>query len=74
MFENVFEKSKVKGLSLTYSYDLSFGTLKAIYADRSTKWSDNLDLDGGPFPIANTSRYTDYSSELELQLAGERVI
>ena len=71
--ENVFEKSKVKGLSLTYSYDLSFGTLKAIYADRSTKWSDNLDLDGGPFPIANTSRYTDYSSEtFELQLAGER--
>ena len=32
-----------------------------------------MDLDGGPFPIANTSRYTDYTSEtFELQLTGER--
>ena len=47
--------------------------LKAIIAKRETTWSDNLDLDGGPFPIANTSRYTSYESDtVELQLTGQR--
>ena len=58
---------------MTYSRDTNLGTVKAILARRDTEWSDNLDLDGGPFPIANTSRYTDYTSEtFELQLTGER--
>ena len=71
--ENTFETSKVEGTSLTYSRDLSFGTVKAIIAKRETTWSDNLDLDGGPFPIANTSRFTSYESDtVELQLTGQR--
>ena len=71
--EAVFEKSEVSGVALTYSRDTNLGTVKAILARRDTEWSDNLDLDGGPFPIANTSRYTDYTSEtFELQLTGER--
>ena len=71
--EAVFEKSEVSGIALTYSRDTNLGTVKAILARRDTEWSDNLDLDGGPFPIANTSRFTDYTSEtFELQLTGER--
>ena len=46
---------------------------KAIIAKRETTWSDNLDLDGGPFPIANTSRFTTYESDtVEIQLTGQR--
>ena len=71
--ENTFETSKVEGTSITYSRDLSFGTVKAIIAKRETTWSDNLDLDGGPFPIANTSRFTTYESDtVEIQLTGQR--
>ena len=69
--ENTFELSTVEGTSLTIAREMGLGTLKVIWAKRKTDWDDNLDLDGGPFPIANTSRFTNYSAEtLEVQLSG----
>jgi iron complex outermembrane receptor protein len=66
-----FELSTVEGTSLTIARETGLGTLKVIWAKRKTDWDDNLDLDGGPFPIANTSRFTNYSAEtLEVQLSG----
>ena len=68
---NTFELSTVEGTSLTIAREMDLGTLKVIWAKRKTDWDDNLDLDGGPFPIANTSRFTNYSAEtLEVQLSG----
>ena len=65
------ELSVVRGTSITYTRDTSLGIVKAIWANRTTDWSDRLDLDGGPFPIADTSRITNYDAEtLELQLSG----
>ena len=69
--ENTFELSTVEGTSLTIAREMGLGTLKVIWAKRKTDWDDNLDLDGGPFPVANTSRFTNYSAEtLEVQLSG----
>ena len=68
---NTFELSTVEGTSLTIAREMGLGTLKVIWAKRKTDWDDNLDLDGGPFPIATTSRFTNYSAEtLEVQLSG----
>ena len=65
------ELSDVSGTSMQYTRDLSFGTLKAIWSKRETDWYDRLDLDGGPFNIAETARDTDYEAEtFELQLVG----
>ncbi len=65
------EKSVVKGTSLTIASDIGLGTLKAIWSKRETRWFDRLDLDGGPFNIAETSRDTDYEADtFELQLSG----
>jgi len=65
------EKSEVKGTSLTIASDIGLGTLKAIWSKRETSWFDRLDLDGGPFNIAETSRDTDYEADtFELQLSG----
>ena len=65
------EKSEVKGTSLTIASDIGLGTLKAIWSKRETRWFDRLDLDGGPFNIAETSRDTDYEADtFELQLSG----
>ena len=65
------ELSVVKGTSLTVARDTAFGTLKAIWSQRETRWFDRLDLDGGPFNIAETSRDTDYEADtFELQLSG----
>jgi iron complex outermembrane receptor protein len=71
--EKTFENSEVSGVAATFTKDLSIGTLKAIIAQRKTDWSDNLDLDGSPFPVANTSRYTKYNADsMELQLVGSK--
>jgi len=71
--EMTFEKSEVSGVAATFSRDLNIGTLKAIVSQRITDWSDNLDLDGSPFPVANTSRFTKYQADsVELQLVGSR--
>ena len=65
------ELSVVKGTSLTIATDTGLGTLKAIWSTRETRWFDRLDLDGGPFNIAETSRDTDYEADtFELQLSG----
>ncbi len=65
------EKSVVKGTSLTIATDTGLGTLKAIWSKRETDWFDRLDLDGGPFNIAETSRDTEYEADtFELQLSG----
>ena len=56
---------------MTIARDMSLGTLKVIWSKRKTDWDDRLDLDGGPFPIADTERHTNYSAEtLEIQLSG----
>jgi len=66
-----YELSVVKGTSFTISRDISLGTLKVIWSKRKTDWDDRLDLDGGPFPIADTERHTNYEAEtLEIQLSG----
>lgn len=68
-----FENSEVSGVAVTFSRDLNIGTLKAIVSQRITDWADNLDLDGSPFPVANTSRFTKYQADsVELQLVGSR--
>ncbi len=65
------ELSVVEGTSLTVSRDTSLGTLKAIWSKRETSWYDHLDLDGGPFNIADTARDTEYEADtFELQLSG----
>jgi len=65
------ELSVVKGTSLTVARETGMGTLKAIWSKRETSWFDLLDLDGGPFNIAETSRDTDYEADtFELQLSG----
>lgn len=66
-----YELSVVRGTSLTIAHETSLGTLKVIAAKRTTDWDDKLDLDGGPFPIADTERHTEYESKtLEIQLSG----
>ena len=66
-----YELSVVEGTSLTIARDMSLGTLKVIWSKRKTAWDDRLDLDGGPFPIADTERHTNYDAEtLEVQLSG----
>jgi iron complex outermembrane receptor protein len=66
-----YELSVVKGTSFSVSHDMSLGTLKVIWSKRKTDWDDRLDLDGGPFPIADTERHTKYEAEtLEIQLSG----
>ena len=65
------ELSMVKGTSLTFTRDTGLGTLKAILSKRESEWFDRLDLDGGPFNIAETARDTDYEADtFELQLSG----
>ena len=66
-----YELSVVQGTSFTISRDMNIGQLKVIWAKRETQWDDRLDLDGGPFPIADTERHTSYDAEtLEIQLSG----
>ena len=65
------ETSVVSGQSFTLTHDLGIGELKAIWSKRKLDWDDVLDLDGGPFPVAETERHTKYSAEtLEIQLSG----
>ena len=66
-----YERSVVEGRSFTISRDTGLGELKVIWSKRKTAWDDRLDLDGGPFPIADTERHTKYDAEtIEVQLSG----
>lgn len=68
---NVYERSRAYGHALTLTADLGNATLKSITAYRDLAWSDGLDLDGSPTPVAYTQRITDYHAlSQELQLTG----
>ncbi|MCY1672827.1 TonB-dependent receptor [Novosphingobium sp. SL115] len=70
--EAVYEKSRSYGHALTLAADLGDATLKSITAYRDLAWSDGLDLDGSPTPVAFTQRITDYwAFSQELQLTGQ---
>ena len=67
----VHERSTIEGLSVTVDIPTRLGNLKIIQASREMVWADRLDLDGSPFPVAETARDTDYDSDtIELQLTG----
>jgi len=68
----VYEKNRSYGHSLTLTADLGPATVKSITAYRNLKWSDGLDLDGSPLPVAFTERITSYHAfSQELQLTGK---
>lgn len=68
----VYEKSRSYGHALTLTAELGDATLKSITAYRDLAWSDGLDLDGSPTPVAFTQRITDYNAfSQELQLSGK---
>lgn len=69
---DVYEQSRSYGHALTLTADLGDATLKSITAYRDLAWSDGLDLDGSPTPVAFTQRITDYHAfSQELQLTGQ---
>lgn len=68
----VYEKSRSYGHALTLTANLGAATLKSITAYRDLAWSDGLDLDGSPLPVAFTQRITSYHAfSQELQLTGD---
>lgn len=68
----VYERNRAYGHALTLTADIGSATLKSITAYRNLKWSDGLDLDGSPLPVAFTQRITDYDAwSQELQLTGK---
>ena len=70
----LFEKSRTYGHALTLALDLGAVTLKSITAYRDLEWSDRLDLDGSPLPVAATERDTDFHSfSQELQASGRAI-
>jgi len=70
----VYEKSRSYGHALTLAAELGGATLKSITAYRNLKWSDGLDLDGSPTPVAYTQRITSYDAwSQELQLTGKAI-
>lgn len=57
------------GHSLSVELDLGGASLKSITAYRAQKYSNALDLDGTPYPVAGvamTSEYDSFSQELQL--------
>jgi Outer membrane receptor proteins, mostly Fe transport len=68
---DVYERSRSYGHALTVTANLGPAELKSITAYRDLAWSDGLDLDGSPLPVAYTQRITDYHAfSQELQLTG----
>ena len=67
-----FERYNIAGNSLTTEYKIDLNnTLKYILSRRTMAWSDALDLDGSPIPLAHTSRISDYNQDSnELQWLG----
>ncbi|HZV10322.1 MAG TPA: TonB-dependent receptor, partial [Novosphingobium sp.] len=67
-----YERSRTYGHALTVALDLGAATLKSTTATRSMHWTDSLDLDGSPLPVALTVRDTYFRSfSQELQLTGK---
>lgn len=68
----LYEKSRTYGHALTLALDLGDATIKSITSYRNLKWSDSLDLDGSPLPVALTQRDTSFHSwSQELQITGQ---
>lgn len=67
----LFETSRTFGHAFTATLDLGDAQIKSITAYRDLRWTDSIDLDGSPFDIAFTARFTDMDSfSQELQLTG----
>ncbi|WP_028008867.1 TonB-dependent receptor [Solimonas flava] len=57
----MFEKARIMGHAFTLSWDLDeHNQLKSISGYRTMNWDDSLDLDGSPYDVAFTQRFTDY--------------
>ncbi|WP_020649967.1 TonB-dependent receptor [Solimonas variicoloris] len=57
----MFEKARIMGHAFTLSWDLDeHNQLKSISGYRTMDWDDSLDLDGSPYDVAFTQRFTDY--------------
>jgi iron complex outermembrane receptor protein len=67
-----FERSRVSGHALTLTWILNdTTTLKSITGHRNLNWSDALDLDGSPLPVAHTQRDSTFdNTSQEFQLVG----
>jgi len=68
-----FEVANIRAHALTATWDVSDElVLKSISAYRWIDWSNNLDLDGSPLPIAGTELFTHYhAASEELQASGQ---
>lgn len=68
----MFERSRTFGHALTMAFDTGAVTFKSITAYRNLHWSDSLDLDGSPLPVAQTARDIHFHSfSQELQASGK---
>ncbi|NGY04815.1 TonB-dependent receptor [Solimonas terrae] len=57
----MFEKAHISGHAFTLNWTLDdINTLKSITGYRKLSWDDSLDLDGSPYDIAFTQRFTKY--------------
>lgn len=57
----MFEKAKISGHAFTLNWDMDdVNTFKSITGYRQLKWDDSLDLDGSPYDVAFTQRFTKY--------------
>jgi iron complex outermembrane receptor protein len=68
-----FEVADIRAHALTATWDVADElTLKSISAYRWIDWSNNLDLDGSPLPIAGTELFTHYhAASEEIQATGQ---
>lgn len=57
----VFERAKITGHAFTLNWDMDeVNTFKSITGYRKLAWDDSLDLDGSPYDVAFTQRFTKY--------------
>jgi iron complex outermembrane recepter protein len=67
-----FELSRTAGHALTLTWDATDAVqLRSITGFRNLNWSDQLDLDGTPVPVAQSARYSTFENlSQELQVVG----
>ena len=68
-----FEVASVRAHALTATWDVTDELeLKSISSYRQIDWSNNLDLDGSPLPVAGTELFTHYrAASEEIQATGQ---
>jgi iron complex outermembrane receptor protein len=67
-----FEKSEVRGTSLTVTKEFESMTFKSITSQRDLDWSDRLDIDGTPMNLFTSERQIDYEQfSQEFQWLGQ---